>query len=713
MKIIQKAIPAVLAASLITEMAGPALADGASGGKEEVVYVNLNAEGTLEEVYVVNIFEGGNVTDYGDYSSVRMLNVNESLKQSGDCITFSSDADRVYYQGTLKGARIPWLIKIAYYLDGKQYSPEEIAGKSGKLEIRFSVEKNPEYSGDFFDNYALQASFTLNTELCSNISAEGATVANVGKNKQISYTMLPGKGIDTVITADVTDFEMDAVSVNGIPLSLDVEVDDEELLSQISDLLEAIEKLDDGTGDLKDGVSELQDSTKNELHSGVQELAEGAARLQSGALELKDGCSSVESGADALSQGVSGLDTGVTALGSGISQIQSGLEELNSKSSGLTDGSGAVKNALLQIQSALGNVSASTGEIEQLVSASSQIKKGIDGLSAGINQLSQNVSFQAYKEAMQSKGLDIDALKEQNHAAISSLSGRVSMLSQQIAELEAMNPEAAQIGEYQELAKQLQSIILLLQANNAGIDGTEAYLDSISAGVRELAEGAGDLKTSYEAFDQAVSGLADTLGSLLYQTSELSGAISQLVAEYSRLDNGIHEYTEGVAAVLAGYSQVAAGVSELAGGSSSLKEGADTLYSGTSQLLSGITEFYKSTGTLKDGTGELEDGTVELLEGIAELYDGSSELKDGTTELRDETDGMDTELSDKIDEILDSITGDSDKTASFVSDKNTNVDSVQFIIQTEGIEVQEAVLNTEEEEEELTFWQKVLRLFGL
>ena len=41
-------------------------------------------------------------------------------------------------------------------------------------------------------------------------------MANVGSNKQISYTILPGKGLDAEVTADVKDFEMDAVTINGV-----------------------------------------------------------------------------------------------------------------------------------------------------------------------------------------------------------------------------------------------------------------------------------------------------------------------------------------------------------------------------------------------------------------------------------------------------------------------------------------------------------------
>ena len=59
------------------------------------------------------------------------------------------------------------------------------------------------------------------------------------------------------------------------------------------------------------------------------------------------------------------------------------------------------------------------------------------------------------------------------------------------------------------------------------------------------------------------------------------------------------------------------------------------------------------------------------------------------------------------------ITGDDAETASFVSEQNTNMKFVQFVIKTAAIEKAAAAADTAAEEAPLTFWQKLLRLFGL
>lgn len=51
--------------------------------------------------------------------------------------------------------------------------------------------------------------------------------------------------------------------------------------------------------------------------------------------------------------------------------------------------------------------------------------------------------------------------------------------------------------------------------------------------------------------------------------------------------------------------------------------------------------------------------------------------------------------------------------SSFVSEKNENIKSVQFVIQTESIHLAEVEATIEEAPENLNFFQKFLKLFGL
>ena len=657
MKQLKRILPMALASLLVLNSAIPAFAAETSGAapseKEEVIYITLDSSGTLKSTYVVNSFSDGNITDYGDYASVKMLNTSDSIDQNGDTITFSTSASKAYYQGELTDAEIPWNISLRYYLDGTEYSADEIAGKSGKLEIRFHVSENAAYRGTFFHDYALQASFTLDTEQCSNITAPDATIANVGSDKQLTYTILPGEGIDTAITADVTDFEMSAVSINGIHLNLNVEIDDAQLKDKVNELIDAVEQLDDGAAELSDGSTELLD----------------------GSLELEDGASSLKSG-------VTSLDEGIITLQNGLTAVQNGLDTLNSQSGSLTSGSSEFKAALITIQTAINSISVTNEDLTMLTEASGQIKQAVSDLYDGAAALQSNLGYAQYKALMAQNGLDIDALLTGNAGAAEKIQSYEALL-EQLSAIPGMNSLVNQYkGQLLADAKQIRD---LLNANNAAIGGMESYLNGISAELPALTEGLSALNTQYETFDASIRQLVNTLGNMTGNLSALAEGINQLVNSYESLDSGINDYTGGVAQVAAGYSQVMEGVSSLAEGSKALVS----------------------------GSGELYDGTEELYDGVVSLCDGAKAMADGTGEFREETADMNGQIDKEIDRLLESIGGSMDNPVSFVSEKNTNVDSVQFVIQTEAIEVDEVKDVQGSVEEEPSFWQKVLRLFGV
>lgn len=654
MKTYKKGLALVLSIFMVTNAAFPIFAAEDSSSKEEVVYIMSYADGTVDNVNVVNIFDGGDITDYGKYSSVKMLTTTDEIKQSNDKITFSTSAEKVYYQGTLEKTEIPWNISIRYFLDDKEYTAEEIAGKTGSLEMKISITQNDKCKGSYFDEYALQTTFILDTNLCKNIDADGATLANVGSDKQLLYTILPGKGLETSIYADVTDFEMDAVSINGIKLNLNVEIEEEELTDKVEELMKATKKLDDGSTEIYDGT-----------------------------VDLKNGGSTLDIGISSLNSGVSELDSGILTLQNGMNSMQTGLNILNKQSSSLTTSSTQIKNALETIKKNLSAVSVSADQLQKLTSASSKIKSSINSLSDGMTSLKNNLGYAQYKAVMSKNGVNIDSLKNNNQQAITTCSKQIESLKQTIRTLEDQGGYETQVAQLQTQISNLNNIIKLLSVNNTAIGGTESYLNNVSRGVDNLYKGIIKLQNEYEKFDTAISELANTLSSMVAKMSELTTGINQLVSNYKKFDYGLNSYTDGVATIVSGYNQMISGVSSLASGSKGLL----------------------------DGSKKLSSGSAELYDGVAALCDGAKELNNGTSRLNSETSKMDTAIQDKIDKILDSIEGKKTETQSFVSKKNTSVDNVQFVIKTSAIEKEDIKAAEKEEKESKSLWQKFIQLF--
>ena len=112
-----------------------------------------------------------------------------------------------------------------------------------------------------------------------------------------------------------------------------------------------------------------------------------------------------------------------------------------------------------------------------------------------------------------------------------------------------------------------------------------------------------------------------------------------------------------------------------------------------------------------EGVIELDDGVIDLNDGAIELRDGVDELKDGTTEFRHEIDDIDSTLADNIQDKINEMMGTNFAPVSFVDERNSNVETVQFIIKTDAIELPEPDEEAYVETESLTFWQRFLMLF--
>lgn len=481
--------------------------------KEEVVYGILNLDGSVSSLHIVNIFKGGAITDYGNYSDISNMTTSEKLAQNGEQITINTNADKFYYQGTLEKKELPWDIAIKYFLDGREISGKSLAGKSGKLKITVSVKQNNKINSTFFRNYALQIGLSLDNKLCSGIKADNATIAEAGSKKQLTYTVLPGNGIDIAVTADVHDFEMEAITINGIKLSLGITFDSDEFTGQISELADAIKGLDDGAAELLDGL--------NQLSGGMQKYINGMKAF-------KDGLGQLSGGADKL-------NAGATAL-------KNGLSELTKQNDSLINGALAIQQA------------------------------AFDSVNARLGQM----------------GLGLPVLTPKNYST-------------------ALSP----IPDLAAVRKQLDGVV--------------------------------------------------------------------------QFTMGLKSYTDGVA-------QLGKGASDLAGGTS---------------------EFKSSSSVIASSANELYNSGAELNAAVKRLRDGLASYKDGTLELRNGTSDMGSEINNKVDEILGRISGNDDKVMSFVSDKNTNISAVQFVLKTDSINIPEAPKAAVQKPVNLNFGQKLLKLFGL
>lgn len=286
-----------------TEQSSGALQEQASGTlaaadvvgsaeKKEVVYATLDGSGTNKSAYVVNVLEGNageTVQDFGAYEQVVNLTDTSELTQLSDSVIATLPEGEFSYQGSLSDAQTPWNISVKYFLDGQEISPNEVAGKSGHLEITIQTSQNTSVDPRYFENYLMQITCTLPMENTTEVKTDQGSIALSGSDVTVSFMVMPDKEGNVSLSADVTNFEMSGISFAAIPFSMALDFPNtDSLVAQFDGLIEGTEQLHAGAQDLANGVDEVDSATK-QAASGAAELAAGATQMTQGLQQYQQG----------------------------------------------------------------------------------------------------------------------------------------------------------------------------------------------------------------------------------------------------------------------------------------------------------------------------------------------------------------------------------------------------------------------------------------
>lgn len=186
--------------------------------KDENVYATLDYDGALGELYVVNQFDvisAGIIRDVGSYDRIANLTDISHIISTDGVQEVEAGEGVFYYQGDIDEGSLPWIFDITYTLDGQEVSAEQLAGKEGRVGIHIASSVDENVNVQFAQTYLLQVTLTIPADVCRNIEAEGASIADAGSDRRITYTVMPGQNADISLYADVENFEMDAISIAG------------------------------------------------------------------------------------------------------------------------------------------------------------------------------------------------------------------------------------------------------------------------------------------------------------------------------------------------------------------------------------------------------------------------------------------------------------------------------------------------------------------
>lgn len=328
--------------------------------KDESVYLISDANGNVNKTIVVDHLKNKDkkdtLEDASNLSDIENVKGKEKFTQSGDKLTWQAGGKDIYYQGTAT-EEPPVTQKVTYYLDGKEISPEDLAGKSGKVKIRFDYTNTTSYTETVNgEKQTVSVPFAAITGLVLGDGFENIEVTNGKAEVSDSSSVvlgyaLPGlkdslgikdKDLDGDVnipeymemTADVENFSMPAAMTFVVNASDYVSTDG----IDTSDL-------DDMINDLKDASTQLQDGSKT-LAEGTDTLSDGLSTLQSKLGTFASGVGTLQNGLKTYTDGVSTLSGGLNTLGNSTGALVSGADKLNSGAGQLASGSATLKDGL-------------------------------------------------------------------------------------------------------------------------------------------------------------------------------------------------------------------------------------------------------------------------------------------------------------------------------------------------------------------------------
>lgn len=651
--------------------------------KDESVYLISDANGNVNKTIVVDHLKNKDkkdtLEDASNLSDIENVKGKEKFTQSGDKLTWQAGGKDIYYQGTAT-AEPPVTQKVTYYLDGKEISPEDLAGKSGKVKIRFDYTNTTSYTETVNgEKQTVSVPFAAVTGLVLGDGFENIEVTNGKAEVSDSSSVVLGYALPGLkdslgikdgdldgdvnipeymeMTADVENFSMPAAMtfvVNASDYVSTDGIDTSDLDDMINDLKDASTQLQDGSKTLAEGTDTLADGLST-LQSKLGTFASGVGTLQSGLKTYTDGVSTLSGGLNTLNSNVPTLSNGITTLNSSAKSLNDGVALLNATvSTKFTDSE--KKTLLDQVHSTLESQKseiekqAQTTVASQKTAIQKQAQSAVDLQKTDIQKQAQS-TVAAQKEDIEKKAqAAVDDQKEQiKSVAAETVKQQETEIKNQAAsavEQEFTSGKTDYITN--EAKKQLESIKPVIES------GVKAQFVQKMAEKNPAITDYDSAKTFFDQYVGMKDGAADAYVNEQINTiiNQLAGSVASTAKDASKIAAGEAAYTAAsqtageaaytgasLAAGTAAYTAASQTAGEAAYAGASLAAGS-AAYLGASQAattaaytgaVSGaeqatITSAEQTKATVAASINQKQANGYSLVTGMKALADGTQTL---------------------------------------------------------------------------------------
>lgn len=667
--------------------------------KDESVYLISDANGNVNKTIVVDHLKNKDkkdtLEDASNLSDIENVKGKEKFTQSGDKLTWQAGGKDIYYQGTAT-EEPPVTQKVTYYLDGKEISPEDLAGKSGKVKIRFDYTNTTSYTETVNgEKQTVSVPFAAVTGLVLGDGFENIEVTNGKAEVSDSSSVVLGYALPGLkdslgikdgdldgdvnipeymeMTADVKNFSMPAAMtfvVNASDYVSTDGIDTSDLDDMINDLKDASTQLQDGSKTLAEGTDTLADGLST-LQSKLGTFASGVGTLQSGLKTYTDGASQLSAGINELGSKSGTLVSGVSKLSKGTSALNAGVQELDKTlQAGPTDEqkntikSTAVQTVKDSFAGETGNTVKTTiynglrygtdkkgnvvdGELYTSLyngTASQNFEKNLDStynvvvnsiLSSAANEKAGEFDSDTLAlkiKQMYKKTSDVYA----NAINVATQNGTIDTQTQEILKNDDCKKAFVDYNAIQNMsASQLAEFLYSKEASDTLLNMTQKQLEKVLSSDDNKKQINAGVESALNTLAEKLSGACEQVSETVAATAAVSGA--------SETMNSIHETitTKGLVSGAAelnegvnGEKGLVASMPTLTSGIKQLVDGSNTLVANNDTLNAGATALNAGASQLSAGTQSLMNSVPTLTSGIKQLVDGSNTLVANNAKLK-------------------------------------------------------------------------------
>lgn len=591
------------------------------GEKDETVYVIAGSDGSPEKIIVSewlkNTEKASKLEDSSELKNIKNVKDNAKYVIDKDNMkVWTAEGKDVYYQGEID-KKLPVDISVSYTLDGKNVSAKELAGKSGRVTIKYSYKNNEArtvnvdgQSLTMYVPFSVVTGLVLDDKAFSNVEVTNGRVINDGKRNIVMGFALPGMKENLgdaanslnlpetfEVTADVKNFSVEtSISVVSSELFANVSSDKlsslDGIKSQLDEFANSANKLADGSSQLYDGLGTLLEK--------AGEIKTGTLKLYRGAVSLNDGAKQFVAGTDELYKGTGELNEGLQALSSKSEQLNNGAAQI-------FDSLIAQANTELSARG-LGAVSMTKDNYSSVLT--SIIKNMDEGNVRAIatQKARQTVEAQVHQNEAQIAAVVTEKIKEQVLQNVLNASG-ISMTVEAYKNALASGTIPASV------AQQIDNAVAA-QMSSEQIQST--IQAKVNAEINNQIEQAMNSPAVVQGIEEAVAKAKTGASSL--------AALKGQLDKYNQFYQGLRQYTEGVDKAAKGSKKINYGVGQLAEKSKELQAGAATLEAGIKALMAGGDKLVGGVSQLNDGAKTLSEGmnrfNKEGVQKIVELFNG-------------------------------------------------------------------------------------------